>query len=225
MKIKEGLLTSPKLYRASWVYRLSPLLATGAAIVFVWTVALCTGSFASPNSGSAMSVLELMTLLWLALGVLLCPITLGTCMFVAPEGLLYRSMGTCVYTPWKNIEDVEKKTMGLFSVEHLRLRREAVELLSLEEGIHMQIAVITKVGAVRATEEALPVLRALAILLSILSVFGGGRARYIGRGSSPPLQKYIPVGFFGLAWKEGALSTDIYRYRSIAEQQHEQKQE
>lgn len=55
-----------------------------------------------------------MTLLWLALGALLCPMTLGTCMFVAHEGLLYRSRGTCVYTPWKNIEDVEKNDGRVF---------------------------------------------------------------------------------------------------------------
>lgn len=99
--------------------------------------------------------------------------------------------------------------MGVYSVEHLRLRREAVELLSLEEGIHMQIAVITKVGAVRAAEEALPVLRALAILLSILSIFAGGRARYVGSASNARLQKYIPVGLFGSTWKGLCLPTSL----------------
>lgn len=45
MKIKEGLLTSPKRYRASWVYRLSPLLASAATGALLWIVMLCkTGS-------------------------------------------------------------------------------------------------------------------------------------------------------------------------------------
>lgn len=226
MNIKAGLLTSPRLYRAALVYRLSPLLATGATVAFFWIVILCTlASSPSPHGGSAASVGGLITLILLGVGTLLCPMTLGTCILVAPEGLLYRSMGTCVYTPWNNIEGVEKKTMGAFPVENVRLHREAIAGLSLEEGIQKQRAIITKVWAVHATEQALPTLRALAPVLSLLSLVASGRAVHISRAPNPSLQKYIPVGLFGSAWTQGALWSDIARYRRTAEQQHEQKQD
>lgn len=221
MKIKEGLFTSQKLYRVSWLYRLSPLLATGGVVALLWILLLCSTS-SPPTSRSTTSVFLLISLVLLSLGGLLCLLTLSTCMITAPEGLLYRSMGTCVYTPWKNIEEVEKKLMGAFRVENLRLRREAVDSLSLEEGIQKQIAIITKMGAVRATEEALPALRGVALVLSIISTFAGWRGAYLSRSSNPPLQEYIPVGLFGALWSEGGLGDDVYRYREPAERQKEQ---
>ncbi len=216
MKIKEGLFSSPKRYRAPWRHRLSPLLTTCAGVAFLWILTLCE---TASSRSSAAGALGLFSLFLLALGALWCLTTWGTWILVAPEGLLYRSPGTCVYTPWKNIEDVEKRIRGWFEVEHLRLRREAVEILSLEEGVQEQIAVITRVGIVRAIEGALPGLRVLALVLVLLSIFAGGRARYVGRASKSPLQKYIPIGFFGSAWKDGALGLDISRYREATRQQ------
>jgi hypothetical protein len=217
VKIKEGLLTSPKLYRATLMYRISPLFASGAVVAFLWLIILCEGA-SSPKAGSLLLFISLLSLFMLALGGLLCLTTVNTSIFVAPEGLLYRSMGTCVYTPWKNIVDVEKKTMGSFTIENLRLRLEAIDGMSLEEGIKEQIAVITKVGAMRATEEALPIIRGLAIILSIIAIFSGGSRTSMTRSYNPSLQKYIPVGLFGSLWKVGDLGSDISRYRQLARQ-------
>ena len=147
-------------------------------------------------------------------------VTVNTFMLTASEGLLYSSSGTCVYTPWRNVGEVESKLMGSFKVENLRLRREAVSGLSLEEGIQQRIAVVTKTTAVRATEEALPVLRGVVLILSIVSILGGGRSHArVSTSSNPPIQQYIPVGLFGSQWKYGQLGSDVYRYRNMDAQQ------
>lgn len=215
MKLKEGLFTAPKLYRAIFIYRISPLLACAATIAFLWILVLLEAS-SSPRLGFLLVLILCISLFMLLLGGLLSLLTLGTCILVAPEGLLYRSMGTCVYTPWANIEDVEKKTMGAFTVENLRLRRTAVDGLSLEEGIREQTAVITKIAAVRASEESLPALRWMVLILGIINLFSGHYTRLtVTRATNPSLQKYIPVGLFGSAWKHGGLGSDIAQYRSI----------
>ncbi len=221
MKIKEGLFTSPTIYRASWLYRLSPLLVCAGVVAFLWVITLCQATSSTAKGAASLSFFLLMISLFvLALGALLCLVTVNTFMLTASEGLLYSSSGTCVYTPWRNVGEVESKLMGSFKVENLRLRREAVSGLSLEEGIQQRIAVVTKTTAVRATEEALPVLRGVVLILSIVSILGGGRSHArVSTSSNPPIQQYIPVGLFGSQWKYGQLGSDVYRYRNMDAQQ------
>jgi hypothetical protein len=221
MKIKEGLFTSPAIYRPSWLYRLSPLLVSAGVMALLWVITLCQATSSSAKGvGAASFILLIISLCILPLGALLCLVTVNTFILTAPEGLLYSSSGTCVYTPWRNVGEVESKLMGSFKVENLRLRREAVSGLSLEEGIQQRIAVVTKTTAVRATEEALPVLRGVVLILSIVSILGGGRSHArVSTSSNPPIQQYIPVGLFGSHWKYGQLGSDVYRYRNMDAQQ------
>lgn len=215
MKLKEGLFTSYQIYHATWAYRLSPLLVTSIPLVVVWVVAL-----ASPKIFSVGWIILLLigiSVMLLIIGGLLCLLTLNASIFVAPEGLLYCGMGTCVYTPWNNIEDTEKKVMGAFTIENLRLRRAAADAPSLEEGIQQHMPVITKVAFIRTAEEAQPTMRRLALIFSLITTLAGGRARvFVGRATNPPPQKYIPVGLFGTSWKYGKLRDEIGRYRSIS---------
>jgi len=100
MKIKEGLFTSPTIYRASWVYRLSPLLVCAGVVAFLWVITLCQATSSTAKGAASLSFFLLMISLFvLALGALLCLVTVNTFILTAPEGLLYSSSGTCVYTP------------------------------------------------------------------------------------------------------------------------------
>ncbi len=205
-----------KAYRPSLAWRISPLLIMLPLVAFLWLLLYWISSATSSSSEDNAWLFPFILLLssgFLILGALLCLTTLNTRIVTTPEGMTYYQAGLCLYSPWQNIVGLDTIAIGGRSVESLRLRFEAVEGMSLEEGRQERIAVMTKAPALQATENALPVLRALVLILNVIALLGGGRYQSTRPFSSSRINpQYIPVGLFGVQWKYGELRQVVQSY-------------
>lgn len=202
--------TDGTIYRLPPLQRYSIFLVTLGVIAFLWILML----FAVLSSKSKLDMAflyELMggiSLVCLVVGILANLTTIGTRLVLNPQGIFIYRSGSCLYSPWNNIVKVEQEVMGAFSIDVLRLEQKADENISLEQGIATQTAVLTKTPSLQTTEQILPMLRWLVL---ILSLFGGRGLRLPGsyKGINP---WSIPVGLFGKIWQEGDLYSEIKRY-------------
>jgi hypothetical protein len=215
MKLKDGLFTSPKVYQPPWHYRFGPLLIGAAVVALIGLESLCP--LTNPRRTFDLPFFLILVLICMATGSFLYLFTSGTGITTAPEGLIYWSRGSYLYTPWKNIQEVVTLLMGARKVENLHLSIAAVDepALSLEEAIKEQIAVSGKRVVLRRFEQITIVLRIGLFVLSIFSLLGAGRYRSVPASSergSP--QQYIPVGIFSSHWPSGELWQDYLRWRS-----------
>ncbi len=152
------------------------------------------------------------SLICLVLGLLANLTTIGTKLVLNAQGIFIYRSGSCLYSPWNNIAKVEQERMGTFSVDVLRLERKAEENLSLEQGIATHTAVLTKTPALTTTEQVIPILRWLAIIFSVLTIFSGRDTVRIPSAYQGINPWFIPVGMFGKTWAEGDLYDEIKRY-------------
>jgi hypothetical protein len=204
-------------YPAWLVWRIAPLLVALGIITFLWIIVFLIPLKMVFTTSSAMRALHPMiaviSAVMLVLGAFLCLFTMGTRIITTSEGIFCYRAGSCLYSPWNNLEGLEKISMGAFAIENLRLKRPAIEGLSIEEGIKEEVAVLIRATASRITQEALPWLRASPLLLSIISALNGSSyTRYMGPSSSNIDPRYIPVGLCGNAWKNGELFQDVRNY-------------
>src|SRR5689334_19067521 len=145
MNTRTTSISSQHIYQASLVWRIAPLLAAFGVIVFLWIVAFLTPSKTSPVSSVTILLylmLVVISVFILIMGAFLCLFTRGARIATALEGIFYYRSGSCLYSPWSNLEGLEKISMGAFAIENLRLKRPAMEGLSLEEGIKEQVAIL-----------------------------------------------------------------------------------
>jgi hypothetical protein len=204
-------------YPAWLVWRIAPFLAALGIITFLWIIVFLMPSKTVLTTSSAVTVLHPMiaviSAVMLVLGAFLCLFTMRTRIITTSEGIFCYRAGSCLYSPWHNLDGLEKISMGAFAIENLRLKRPAIEGLSLEEGMKEEVAVLIRATALRIIQEALPWLRTSTLLLSIISALNGsGYARYMGPSSSNIDPRYIPVGLCGDAWKNGELFQDVRHY-------------
>lgn len=209
-----GLPMDGTIYRLPPLQRYSIFLVTLGVIAFLWILML----FAVLTSKSKLDtafLYELMggiSLICLVVGILANLTTIGTKLVLNPQGIFIYRSGSCLYSPWKNITGVEQEVMGAFSLDVLRLDQKADESISLEQGIATQTAVLTKAPLLKTTEQILPILRGLALILNVIAIFSGRIRLYVPgsyRGIDP---WYIPVGMFGKIWQEGDLYNEVKRY-------------
>ncbi len=130
--------------------------------------------------------------------------------------LIIFSFGLLFYSPWENIVGLEKIVMGVRSVDGLRLRLEAVDGVSLQEGMKEHLAVMTKAPALQALEDALPFIKAIAIMLSVLTLLVGSPRLTSVSSSGRVNPRSIPIGLFGEQWEYGQLRQDIWHYAAHA---------
>ncbi len=214
MNTATPLSVSQKVYRLSLAWRIAPFLLTLALVAFVWIVTFLGRS--TVDSGF-LTFLIIFSFGFPILGALLCLLTVSTRIVTMPEGIIYYNSGLCLYSPWENIVGLEKIVMGVRSVDSLRLRLEAVDGVSLQEGMKEHLAVMTKAPALQTVEDALPFLKALVMILSVIALLGGNHPRLTGLSSSGRVNpRSIPVGLFGQQWEYGQLHRDIQRYASHA---------
>lgn len=213
MKTAIPLSVSQKVYRCSLPSRIFPFLLTLALVAFLWIVSLLGRS---AIDGSFLTFLIIFSFGFPILGALLCLLTMNTRIVTMPEGIIYYSSCLCLYSPWENIVGLEKVVMGVRSVDSLRLRLEAVDGVSLQEGMKERRAVMTKAPALQALEDALPFLKALAIMLSVLTLLVGSPRLTSVSSSGRVNPRSIPIGLFGQQWEYGQLRQDIWRYAAHA---------
>ncbi len=216
MNTRTPSISSQHIYQASLVWRIAPLLAAFGVITFLWIVAFLTPSKTSSASSVTTLLYPMLVVIsafMLIVGVFLCLFTMGARIVTAQEGIFCYRSGSCLYSPWSNLDGLEKISMGAFAIENLRLKRPAMEGLSLEEGIKEQVAILTRATALRVAQEALPWLRSSMLHLSIInSLSGSGRVTYVGFAGGSIDPRYIPVGLCGAAWKNGELFQDVRHY-------------
>jgi hypothetical protein len=207
--------TDGTIYRLPPLQRYSIFLVTLGVIAFLWILMLFTVSSSSSKPETVAFLYKLMggiSLICLVVGILANLTTIGTKLVLNPQGIFIYRSGSCLYSPWKNIVAVEQEVMGAFSLDVLRLDQKADESISLEQGIETQTAVLTKAPLLKTTEQMLPILRGLVLILNVLTVFSGRGSLHLPgsyRGINP---WSIPVGMFGKAWQEGDLYSEVQRY-------------
>ena len=210
MNTSTQLSVTPRVYRPSLESRIAPFLFSLAFVAFLWLISL------EQSSSILLTILIILSFGFPILGALLCLLGANTRIETMPEGITYYGSGFCLYSPWENIVAVEKVVMGVRSIDSLRLYEEAVDRVSLEEGMKGHFAVMTKVPTLQAMENALPYLKLLVKILHVIVHLKGGhhRSRRLrsSRLADRDSRRYIPVGLFGDQWKYGELLQDIQQY-------------
>jgi len=210
-----GLPTDGTIYRLPSLQRYSITLVTLGVIAFLWILVFITLASSTSKLQSVTFLYQVMigiSLICLVIGLLANLTTIGTKLVLNAQGIFIYRSGSCLYSPWNNITKVEQERMGAFSVDVLRLERKAEENLSLEQGIATQTPVLTKTPTLTTSEQVIPILRWLAIILSVLTIFSG-RITIRVPGSYQGIDPWsIPVGMFRKTWAEGDLYDEIKRY-------------
>lgn len=197
----------PRTYRptGSWhIYTILLLLiCLGFAIGIPWA------AFSTPNPPVIHIFALVMALCGLLLGLWSTMLFSRVWLWVLPDGLLYRGMGTTLYAPWTHIVSIGTTVYGTYSVEGLLLKRPSPkERQAFEQ--HMARGEPFTNRVVFSAHPWLHAGQKLMPFLLLFSIFEYGQPSFTLK-----LEDYargIPVSVFADNWQQHELGQIIRHY-------------